>query len=666
MIPVPRGSVVQSYEDACAVLADLGTVVVKPRDGNQGRGVTVGVNDASAMQRAFDAAREISNSVIVEEQFLGKDFRILFINGALAAASLRLPARVKGDGEKSVADLVEAVNRDPSRGDGHSKPLTRLVLDETALACLEEQGMTPECVPAAGRDILLRRTGNLSTGGEAVDVTSEVHPETIALCSRAARAVGLDICGIDLITPDISQPLPDASAGIIEVNAAPGIRMHEHPSRGSARETGEAIVDMLYPPGTSARIPIIAITGTNGKTTTTRMIERVIAGSGRVTGMTTTDGIFVGGRRIVKGDTTGFCSSRTVLADPAVEVAVLEVARGGLIRQGLAFDECDVAVLTNIQSDHIGQDGIESMEDLFHIKSLVAECVRQNGTVVLNADDSSLASLPDHPRMKRKDRRIVYFSLSEDNPVSRAHLAKSGTAYFIRSGWVIEASANTERPIMRENLLPATLHGQARFQVANAMAAIAACRAYGLDIRAIARLLSRFENDLHNPGRLNAFRVPNGHVLVDYGHNPAAVQAIASLAARWRSGRKVGCVLTLPGDRLDSLSEEAARIAARGFDRIVIKEDADLRGRREGELAERLHAAIREENPSIDCKIVLGGKEPFTYALETMSQDEIMVFFHDEIAHPLAVLRSCGAVPCSLIGATRLPTIERVLQIANG
>ncbi len=498
-IPVPQGRVVHTAADTVAALADLGgPVVVKPRDGRQGRGVSLNLNTEDEVQAAFAVARAISAAVLVEAMVQGEDYRVLVVDGKLVAASHRRPAHVVGDGEATVAALIERVNQDPRRGEGHEKPLTRITMDAVALARLGQRGYTLDSVPPAGETVYLREGANLSTGGTATDVTDEVHPEIQRMCERAARVVGLDICGVDLVVEDIRQPLRKGN-GVIEVNAGPGLRMHLYPSYGQSRPVGDAIVDMLYPPGARSRIPIVTITGTNGKTTTTRMIGHILAETGQTVGMTTTDGIWLGGECIAQGDTTGPQSARVVLSDPAVDVAVLETARGGIVRRGLGYDWADVAVMTNVQPDHIGQDGIRSVEDLVRIKRLTLERVRPGGVLVLNADDPQTARLAQTPHIVH-DHQVVLFSMGENRRLIRQHLQAGGTAYVLRGGWLVEAVGSRQTRLTRAEQIPVTLNGTAEFNIANALAAAAAARALDVPADAVSAALLGFDSS-RNPGR---------------------------------------------------------------------------------------------------------------------------------------------------------------------
>ena len=647
-IPVPRGCVVETEEQAVACLSSLGeSVVVKPLDGNQGRGVSLNLSTPEQVTEAFNLAKEVSPKVIVEELLRGRDYRIVIVDGKMVAAAERVPPHVWGDGIHTVAQLIDLANQDPLRGDDHEKPLTKIKPDPVVLAILKKHGRSIEDTPGQGDFVILRESANLSTGGSAKDVTDQVHPTIRRLCERAARRIGLDVCGIDLVIPDISQAF-NGSGGIVEVNAAPGIRMHHHPSFGQSRDVGSAIVEMLFPSGAPSRIPILSITGTNGKTSVTRMIGHCITQTGACVGMTTTDGISIGGEQTLHGDMTGPWSAQVILSDPNTEVAVLETARGGILRSGLGYDWSDVGIITNVQADHIGQDGIESIDDIVRIKSLVAERVRDGGTLILNADDEHCRSIADRPKVGRASKRIVWFSLGPDNPTVIEHLAAGGTAFVVHANWIEERVGSAETRIARVSTLPGTLGGAADFQVQNALATIAACRAYGMERGEVARILQTFENNKQNVGRLNLFEIDGKWVIIDYGHNPAAMQAICQMSIKW-GGRPVSAVIGLPGDRADALIEESARIAANGFNRIFVRQDVDLRGRAPGELPELIKRMIRQFDPGKCVDIVPDEIDAVREALESMQAGEVLVAFCDRTLEVRRFLESRGAVPASHI-----------------
>lgn len=645
-IPVPYGKVVRSAEEAMIAWKDLGAqAAVKPLDGNQGKGVSLYINSPEAAAAAYLIAAEYSSRVIVEEMLTGDDYRLIVVGGKLVAASKRMAPSVTGDGHSTIAQLISRENLDPRRGDGHEKPMTKIPVDEIALNCLEKQGYSLFTVPDEGTVLSLRDNTNLSTGGKAIDVTDQVHPSIARICERAANAIGLDICGIDLLAEDISKPL-QRSNGIVELNTAPGIRMHHFPSEGSPRDVGGAIVQMLFPKNEDARIPIFSVTGTNGKTTTTRMISHIMAATGKVVGTTTTGGIWIGGECITEGDTTGPRSARTILSDPSVEVAVLETARGGLMRNGLGYDWADVGVITNIQADHIGQDGIEDEDDILHVKALVAERVKAGGSIVLNAMDSRLAKLPEMRSIQKQklERNIVYFSSDPHNEVLMNHINNGGTAYYLLDNWIYEAKGLFQSTkIVNVRYIASTFGGKALFQIENVLAAVAAARAQNVAVEVIAVALASFDNGKDNPGRLNMFKVSQGQVILDYGHNPAAFRAISAAIAD-RTSLKTA-VIGLPGDRSQEMIEQAALAAGEGFDRIIIKEDVNLRGRASGETAEICLQAITGKFPHKECRIIADESKALQEAIRSMTKGETVVHFYDDLNTVMETLKVAGAVP---------------------
>lgn len=588
-IPVPRGEVVRTAEEAVAAAARLGgQVVTKPLDGNHGRGVNLNLSGAEAVAWGFAQAAAHGRRVIVEEQYDGRDYRILVIDREVVAVAERRPAAVVGDGRSSIAQLVAGVNRDPRRGRGHEAVMTRITLDEHARAHLAGQGLTVDCVPPAGAEVILRATANLSTGGMAVDRTDVIHPDNAAIARRAAAVIGLDIAGIDFLAPDIARSVRETGGGIVEVNAAPGFRMHLAPSEGTGRDVAGPALDMLFPRGARARIPVVAITGTNGKSTTVRMVEQILARKGWNVGFTTTSGVYIGAERVLKADASGPISARMVLADPTVEAAVLETARGGILREGLGFDRCDVGCVLNVSDDHLGLKGVLTLEDLAAVKSVVTESVSRRGVSVLNADDLLTRRMARHA-----GGRVAYFSLRPDAETSafvQAHVAGGGLAA------VVEASPGGENlvlldgarrtPVARVAAIPATLGGQARFNVANALAAILVAHGLGVATDTIAAGLAGFQSSFaDNPGRLNIHDAHGFRVIVDYAHNPAGIAALGDLIHSLRPGhrRTIGCV-SIPGDRRDPDILAMGAAAASLFDHIVFREKPDGRGRRPGEV----------------------------------------------------------------------------------
>ena len=578
-VPVPAGSVVRTVEEARRAAARLdGPVTVKPLDANQGKGVTTLCAGPDEVTRAFEHARRYGRQVIVERHLAGRDYRVLVAGKKVAAASWRRPPHVVGDGISTIRQLVDLENRNPARGEGHANILTRIPLDDIAAEVLARQGVDLETVPPAGATVELRGNANLSTGGTAEDVTDLLPEETRALCVRAARTVGLDVAGIDIVCEDISRPLREQDGGIIEVNAAPGIRMHQYPSRGKPRDAGDAIVEALFGQ-TDGRIPLVAVTGTNGKTTTSLLIAHCARGAGLATGVTTTEGIYIDGQLTISGDCTGYHSARSVLASPEVEFAVLETARGGILKRGLGFDRCDVAVVLNVTADHLGLDGVETVAELARVKAVVAQ--RASKAVVLNAEDEHCvameASLP-------QGVEVLYFSLDPDNPVLLRHLQRGMRGVYLQDRTLVLADGKCHRVLLDAHAMPVSLGGCARYNIANALAAAAALAGAGFGRPEIAAGLSSFVSDnRHNPLRSNVFDVDGVTVIVDYAHNAAACAAVAQTARAMTRGRVVGVVAT-PGDRRDGDLLHIGRVCGAGFDELVVFEALN-RGRPDGETA---------------------------------------------------------------------------------
>lgn len=599
-VPVPAGRSVQALDEAQAVARELqGRVTVKPLDANQGKGVTTSVATPQALQAAFERAREHGEKVIVEQHVPGSDHRVLVVCGRVVAASRRLPPQVVGDGVHTLRELVEQANADPRRGRGHETALTRIPLDAAAADCVAAQGLGLDSVPRPGQVVLLRGNANLSTGGTAQDVTALLHPHTAALCVRAARRVGLDVAGIDLVCRDIAQPLGPQGGAVIEVNAAPGIRMHEQPSEGEARRAGQAIVDGLFEPGDDGRVPLVAVTGTNGKTTTALAIAHVLQAQGLRTGCTTTEGVFVDGERRMQGDCTGYWSGRAVLTDPEVEAAVLETARGGILKRGLCFDRSDIAVVLNVSADHLGQDGVHTLQELAQVKAVVADTARK--ALVLNAEDEHCVAMA---AQAREGVETLLFSLQPAHPVVLQHLSQGGRAVLCCEGEIVLAAGGEQRHVVRADRLPFTLNGRARHNVANALAAVAAGVAMDIPLQAIAHALSTFAcSSEANPLRMNVFTLGELRLVVDYAHNLAAYRAlIETCRAAFGSGRLVA-VASAPGDRRDRELGEVGRLCAEGFDELVLYELDEDRGRARGETARVLEAGAREGGGTVHVEL---------------------------------------------------------------
>lgn len=588
-LPVPQGGVAYSVAEAVALAGRLGgPVALKPFNGNQGKGVSLNLCEAQQVQDAYELAASYHPAVVVEQYIDGNDYRVLVVGDEVVAAACLSPAHVTGDGRHTIAELVAAENRNPARGAGHMKPMTHIRIDGGTRQVLARQGHTETSVPSTGQKVILKGNANLSTGGSAEDVTHLIHPENAALCIRAAQKIGLDVAGIDLVCPDIAVAIKESGGAIIEVNAAPGIRMHQYPSRGQCHDVGAAIVDMLYPPGTTARIPVFAVTGTNGKTTTTLMIGHCIQNTGQVTGVTTTEGIYINGRLIDQGDCTGYWSARTVLTNPRVEVAVLETARGGILKRGLAFDVSSVGIVLNVHDDHLGQDGIETLEDLARVKSLVAETTR---VAVLNADDPHCVDMAHYVR---PGAEVIYFSMQPQHPVVQRHLAEGGRAVYLCDNMIMTAAGGHSLPLEDVEAIPATLRGRARFNVANTLAAVAALWAGGYSSAQIVAGLTTFTSSVEqNPMRMNFFRVRDFDVLVDYAHNLRAYQALIETGRNLHPHRLIG-VITAPGDRQAEKLQDIGRLCAQGFDELFIFEMADRRGRAPGEVAQLILNGVRD------------------------------------------------------------------------
>jgi cyanophycin synthetase len=656
-IPVPYGGVVHDVAEAIEAFGRIGApAVVKPRNGNHGRCVTVGVRSPAQAEQAYRRAAAGSGSAeaIVEAFVPGADFRILVIDGEVSAAAQLRPPAVTGDGLSTIGELIDELNADPLRGDGHSRALTKVALDDAVLTHLAAQGLDPATVPGLGQQVSLRRNGNLSTGGTSKDVTGIVHPDIAELCRRAAGVAGLDVCGIDLRCEDIGAPLfgnERPGAAVIELNACPGLRMHLAPAEGQARDVAGAIVDKLFPPGIQARIPIVSVTGTNGKTTTTRMIAHILRQAGMRTGMTCTDGVWIGDRCIIEADAAGPRSAEIVLDDSTVEVAVLETARGGIVRRGLGYDLADVAVVTNISADHLGDDGIDDIGELTDVKALVAEEIRTGGSVVLNADDPATAALAGRPRVREQAPTIRYFSLAGGGDLIEQHARSGGACYLLDDDQLTETSGGSRRTILRVADLPGAFGGRARHVVANALAAIAACRALGVSVKDIAQALATLTPAAANRGRGNVYAVTPGPsasaaaapVILDYGHNAAALRATGELVASvWGKGGTAA--VTLPGDRRDDLIEESAAAIAAWFGRVVLYEDKDRRGRTPGEMRELIAAGLRQARPDTQIARADGPHEALRLAVDLAAGGPVL-FLYDKLDEAMPALAALGATP---------------------
>ena len=631
-VPVPLGRSVTTAEDAWAAAQELGgPVVVKPRDGSQGRGVAVNIETRERVIQAFEVAEEISSEVIVERYIPGHDFRLLVVGGALVAASRRDPPQVTGDGVHTIRQLVDQVNADPLRGDGHATSLTKIRFDDIALATLKKQGFDADSVPAPGTLIFLRNNANLSTGGSATDVTDEVHPEMAARAVSAARMIGLDICGVDVVAESVHYPLEDQNGGVVEVNAAPGLRMHLNPSFGKGRAVGEAIIANMYADGDDGRIPVVAVAGTNGKTTTVRLTAHILGTAGNRVGMTNSDGVYVDNLRIDTGDCSGPRSARSVLMHPDVDAAVCETARGGILREGLAFDRCNVAIVTNIgMGDHLGLGYISTVEDLAVVKRVIVQHVHPSGTAVLNAADPIVAEMASSC-----PGSITYFAEDRNHPVMATHRAQ-GLRVVYRDGDAIVAAQGGEETRFPLAEIPLTRNGTIVFQVENAMASIAAAWALGLDWSIVRRGLATFVNDAQTaPGRFNVFDYRGATVIADYGHNPdailALVRAVDAMPAKRRS-----VVISGAGDRRDEDIRMQTEILGEAFDDVLLYQDQCQRGRADGEVLALLQQGLVNASRTRHIEEIHGEFLAIDTALARLNAGDLCLILVDQVEEALA------------------------------
>ncbi len=588
-VPVPKGRPVKSADDAWAAAQEIGVpVVIKPQDGNQGRGVACNLNTREQVVAAYAAAIEEGDEIICEKFAHGADYRLLVIGYKLVAAARREPPQVTGDGRHTMTQLVDEANKDPRRGEDHATSLSKLRLDEIAKGVLAEQGLTIDSIPAAGQVVLIRRNANLSTGGSATDVTDLVHPEVAARVIDGVRMVGLDIAGVDVVCQDISRPLEQQGGIIVEINAAPGLRMHLEPSSGKGRPVGEAIVGTMFEEGNDGRIPVVSITGTNGKTTTTRLIAHILRCTGKRVGMTCTDGVYLNDRRLDTGDCSGPKSARTVLANPAVEAAVLETARGGILREGLGFDLCNTAVVTNIaDGDHLGMNGIDTPEQLARVKRTIVESVAQTGYAVLNADDPLTAAMAEYCPGK-----VLFFAQSPSNPLIISHRAKGGKVVYVRNNCIMAAEGSWEARIALLDSVPLTFGGLISFQVENTMAAASAAWTLGVPFEMIRHALESFINDTQKaPARFNVVQFQGSTIVIDYGHNAAAITALCEAFDKMPHERRL-IVYTAAGDRRDEDIIRQAELIGNAFDLMLLYEDGCTRGRKDGEVCRLMREGL--------------------------------------------------------------------------
>lgn len=645
-IPVPRGTVAKTEEGLREAIKKFGyPLVIKPIDGNHGKGNTTNINDDDTALKAFEAARAYSRNVIVEKYITGFDFRALVINYKFICAALRTPASVIGDGEHNIQWLIDETNKDPRRGFGHEKVLTQITVDDFTWKMLNDKGYTLETVPPKGELVLLKPTANLSTGGTSEDVTDEVHPANIFMFERIAKIIGLDICGIDIMVSDLRSPVNELGGAILEVNAAPGFRMHIEPAQGLPRNVAEPVIDMLFPRGSTGRIPIIAITGTNGKTTTTRLTAHIAKSAGKKVGYTTSDGVYIQNQLMMKGDCTGPISSQFVLKDPTVDFAVLECARGGILKAGLAFQYCDVAIVTNVAEDHIGLAGINNIEQMAKVKAVVPETVLPHGYAILNADDDLVYAMREGLNCN-----IALFSMDENNPRIKQHCNKGGLATVFENGYISLLKGNWKIRVMPVKDVPLTFEGKAVHNISNCLPAVLATYLFRditiEDIRSA--MMSFIPSSNLTPGRLNFFNFKDFTFLADFAHNPHGLKLLGDFVSKLDYPKKIG-VISGTGDRRDEDIRELGSISARFFDEIIIRCDKNLRGRTAEEIIGLLQDGIKEVKPDLPTMVIPNEDQALEYIYANHHPGALYTVMCDVVAGALDKIRQLKERETSMI-----------------
>jgi cyanophycin synthetase len=629
-IPVPAGKFVEELEDALKIADKIGyPVAVKPLIGNHGRGITVNISTPDDLKVAFNEAKNFRDRIIIEKHLEGADHRILLIDGKFVAAARRDPPFVTGDGRLTIQGLIDKLNEDPRRGFGHENILTKVKVDFMTNRLLKQKGMKLTDVLAVGEELVLKSTANLSMGGTATDVTDEVHPNLIAMSERITRLVDIDIMGIDIVAPHLKEPLINTGGAVIEINAAPGFRMHLEPFVGESRNVAKPVVDMLFPPGTHGTIPIITVTGTNGKTTTARLIAHILKYSGKVVGLSSTDGVIIGNNKILEGDYSGPEGTMAVLKEPIVDHAVLEVARGSILRRGLAIDESDIGVFLNISGDHIGQDGITSIEEMTEVKGVVIESIKPEGYAVLNAEEPLILRYKDELRCKS-----LLFSLDPSLEILNTHVKEGGIAVTVEDETIVIHDKALNFPIVNIRDVPITLEGRASFNIANALAATAVCYALGIQIKNIERGLMTFNPSIiQSPGRMNIIDLGDFKVMVDYGHNAAAVKALSEVFSHLSTGKVIN-MGSGTGNRTDEYIIEFGRTLGEVYDHVIVT-DTDPRHRSSGETAELVKKGILESGlPEKNISVILDSREATRKALEMAERGDLVVLqadFFDQV-----------------------------------
>lgn len=635
-IPVAKGLTIFNEEGFQEVLKKVGfPLVFKPLNGNHGKGATINVKTEDEARAAFEYAQKYSYKVIVERFVTGHDFRVLVIDNCVVAAAQRVPANVKGDGKHTVQELIDIENSDPRRGYGHENVLTEITIDRDSLDLLKKKGYELSSIPANNEIVYLKSTANLSTGGTSIDVTDMVHPQNIFTCERIARLIGLDICGIDIMADNLNEPLTENGGVVLEVNAAPGFRMHLAPSEGLPHNVAAPVIDMMYPPGKSARIPIIAVTGTNGKTTTTRLIAHIVKNNGYKVGFTTSDGVYIQNSMLLKGDTTGPISAEFVLKDANVEFAVLETARGGILRSGLGFGFCDIAVVTNIQEDHLGISDIHTLEDLARVKNVVVGAVKNDGWAILNADDLHCVKIG-----KKAHCNVAYFSLDEKNPIIKAHCKKGGVAAIYESGFITIKKGDWKIRIEKVTHIPLTFNGTVNFMTQNVLAASLATFVWGFKTEDIRLSLETFiPSAAHTPGRMNIFELKEFKIMIDFAHNPNGLNGIKTFLATLDVKTHIG-IISGTGDRRDEDLKEIGRIAAKMFDEVIICQEKYLRGRTQQNIVDLLTAGLTEVKPDIKYTVINKGNEAFNFAVNNAKPGSFITIIGDSISNAIQLVQN--------------------------
>lgn len=633
-VPVAKGDIAFDEDDLKTIINRIGyPIVIKPLDGNHGRRVTININTWEEAVEGLHHAKAISRRVIVERYIVGFDYRLLVIGYKFVAAAKRTPAAVVGDGKSTIRELIDIVNSDPRRGYGHEKVLTAIKVDDETTGLLDKAGISLDHVLPAGETMYLKRTANLSTGGTATDVTDIVHPENVFMAERIARIIGLDICGIDFMTSNISESAATSGGVVLEVNAGPGFRMHVSPTEGLGRNIAEPVIDLLYPPGSNARIPIVAVTGTNGKTTTTRLIAHIFKTKGYNVGFTTSDGIYIQNQMVESGDCTGPVSAEFVLRDPMVDFAVLECARGGILKAGLGFHNCDVAVVTNVAADHLGLKGINTLEDLAKVKGVVAESVFPHGTAILNADDDLVFEM-----RRSLECKVALFSMDENNPRIVDHCNRGGLAAVAENGFITILKGTWKIRVERISNVPLTFGGRAIFMVQNILPAVLAAFVRDVKTEDIKVALQTFiPSPAQTPGRMNLFHFKHFQVLVDYAHNAHGFAALDKFISRVEATVKVGIVAGV-GDRREEDTVELGRMAAKMFDQIIIRQDKNLRGRTDQEIISMIQKGISDVDPGKKVQVITSEAEAIRYAILNAVKGSFITICSDVVPEALNIV----------------------------